>query len=347
MIFPALILLLGAVTTSSAPTKTPQPIVALDPTNCTKAAAYSRQHGGEVLYIVQSGRPVFADYATGFSDSTPHKIYSGTKNFVALTALVAMQEGLLTLDEPASKTLTEWQGDKRRTITLAQLLSQTSGLDSDGDSIYASPDQLTAAVRIHLIDPPGTRFHYGAVGYQAFGEILKRKLQPLGKTVEGYMKDKVFDPLDIDIADWKHDDAGNPLMHAGLSLSAREWVKLGNYMCGVGRHEPVVNRSLLPLLLTGHKANPAYGISFWLNRPQAVPRKQRISDLLPAADGDQLYPGGPHDLVAAMGTGKQRLYIIPSRQLVIVRFAYSSPFSDGDFLSRLLTGKPHPDAHTH
>lgn len=336
---------LSAVTSAYA--TTPSTIIPLDPANCVEAATYSRVHGGEVLYIEQAGRLVFEDYISGFSASTPHKIYSGTKNFVALTALVAMREGLLILDEKASKTLTEWQHDRRRSITINQLLSQTSGLDPDGDPIYDSRDQLEAAVRTRLIDPPGTRFHYGAAGYQAFGEILKRKLKPLDQTVEGYMKDKVFDPLDIDIADWKHDDAGNPLMHAGLSLTAEQWAKLGNFMCGVGHNDPVVDPSYLPLLLKGHAANPAYGISFWLNRPQSVPRKQKISDLEPAIDGDQLYPGGPRDLIAALGTGKQRLYIIPSQQLVIVRFSYESRYSDGDFLSRLLTGKPHPDAHTH
>jgi hypothetical protein len=41
------------------------------------------------------------------------------------------------------------------------------------------------------------------------------------------------------------------------------------------------------------------------------------------------------------------LYMIPSQDLVIVRFGYDEPFSDGDFLSRLLTGRPHSDAHTH
>jgi hypothetical protein len=39
--------------------------------------------------------------------------------------------------------------------------------------------------------------------------------------------------------------------------------------------------------------------------------------------------------------------MIPSLDLVIVRFGQETAFSDGDFLSRLLTGKPHPDAHTH
>jgi hypothetical protein len=101
------------------------------------------------------------------------------------------------------------------------------------------------------------------------------------------------------------------------------------------------------MLFTGHAANPAYGMGFWLNRPPPVPRLQPIYVLQLAIDGDQLYPGGPRDLVAAIGSEKQRLYMIPSLDLVVVRFGCETAFSDGDFLSRLLTGRPRPDAHSH
>jgi CubicO group peptidase (beta-lactamase class C family) len=313
------------------------------------AARYSQSHGGVALRVEQGGTVIDESYAPGFSASTPHKIYSGTKSFVAVGALIAMREGLLTLDEKAGDTLTEWRGDRRRAITLNQLLSHTSGLDPDGDLIYPFRDQLTAAVGVHLIAPPGTRFHYGAVGYQAFGEILRRKLRPKGRSVEGWLRDKVFDPLDIDIADWKHDDAGNPLIHSGLSLSAKEWAKFGEFINRVskGENNQLINYQQLAVLFTGHTANPAYGIGFWLNRPPPVPWRQPISNLQPAIDGDQLYPGGPGDLVAAIGSEKQRLYMIPSLDLVVVRFGYGTAFSDGDFLSRLLTGHPRPDAHSH
>jgi CubicO group peptidase (beta-lactamase class C family) len=313
------------------------------------AAHYSGSHGGLALRVEQGGTMIYESYAPGFSASTPHKIYSGTKSFVAVGALIAMQEGLLDLDEKASDTLTEWRGDRRRGITLNQLLSHTSGLDPDGDLIYPARDQLAAAVGVHLIDPPGSRFHYGAVGYQAFGEILRRKLRAKDRSVEGWLREKVFDPLDIDIDDWKHDDAGNPLIHSGISLSAEEWAKFGEFIIRVRKGEPnqLITNQSLALLLTGHKANPAYGMGFWLNRPPPVPRLQPISILQLAIDGDQLYPGGPTDLVAAIGSEKQRLYIIPSLDLVVVRFGCETAFSDGDFLSRLLTGRPRPDAHTH
>ena len=101
------------------------------------------------------------------------------------------------------------------------------------------------------------------------------------------------------------------------------------------------------LLFIGHYANPAYGLGFWLNRPPPSPRLQPMTDLQLAIDGDQLYPGGPKDLVAAIGSEKQRLYMVPSLDLVIVRFGNEAAFSDGDFLSRLLTGRSNPDAHTH
>ncbi len=57
--------------------------------------------------------------------------------------------------------------------------------------------------------------------------------------------------------------------------------------------------------------------------------------------------GWPGDAIACLGSYRQRLYVIPSRDVVIVRFAYESPYSDGDFLSRLLAGHPKSDLHTH
>ena len=318
----------------------------LDPAFCAKAAAYSRAHGGEALRIEQAGRLVYEDYAPGFSASTPEKIYSGTKSFVAVAALILDERGTLKLNSRASDILTEWKNDARRTITIDQLLSQTSGLDPDGDRIYAARDQLAAAVDMPLVSAPGTRFHYGAAGYQAYGEILRRKF-PFS-SVENLVYKLVLRPNDIHVDFWKRDDAGNVLVHAGMQISAEEWAKFGNLLLQPRPTTGDAGHAFgFPALFEGHAANPAYGLGFWLNAPPPAHTRQSIRDLEPAMDGDQLYPGGPRDLFAAIGTGKQRLYVIPSRQLVIVRFGYEAPFSDGDFLSRLLTGKPHPDAHSH
>ncbi len=337
----------AATKTVPAPSIWAKPIP-LVPANCALAAAYSREHGGEALRIEQNGRAIYEDYLPGFSAQTPHKIYSGTKTFFAVTAMILVNKGLLRLDEKASDTLTEWKKDARRSITIDELLSQTSGLDPNTERLEASPDQLAAAVNQRLIDPPGTRFHYGAAGYQAFGEILRRKICRKGQSVESLVKDTLLDPYDLDVADWVRDKSGNVLIHAGMLLTPEVWAKFGNLLMApvpaTGSHPRALGYAAM---LQGHKANPAYGIGIWLNAPQKPHHKQPLRDLLPAMDGDQLYPGGPPDLIAAMGTGKERLYVIPSQGIVVVRYSYGAPYSDGEFLSRLLTGKPHPDAHTH
>jgi CubicO group peptidase (beta-lactamase class C family) len=320
----------------------------LDPANCAKAAAYSRNHGGLALRVEQAGKVVFEDYAPGYSADMPHKIYSGTKSFVAVAAMILAEKGVIRLDEPASDILTEWKNDARRSITIDELLSQTSGLDPNDDPINNAHNALAAAVKMPLISAPGTKFHYGAAGYQAFGEILHRKLGGFGDATEKTVKHLVLDPYDIKIAGWVKDDAGNVLVHAGMIMTAEQFAKFGEAVLRPRIPQDHSRPGLgFSQLFVGHAANSAYGLGFWLNNPQHSPRSQKLSDLLPAMDGEQLYSGGPRDLVCAMGTGKQRLYIIPSLQLVIVRFTNNAAFSDGDFLSRLLTGHPHPDKHTH
>jgi CubicO group peptidase (beta-lactamase class C family) len=338
LLFPALFLCLAA-TASAEVTEA----------HFDNAAHYSATHGGLAVRVEKGGHLLFESYAEGFSASTPHKIYSGTKSFFAVAAIVAQQEGLLSLNEKACNTLPEWRNDGRRAITIEELLSHTSGLNPDLAYLYPYRDQLDAALRVPLIDTPGARFHYGGVNYQAFGEILKRKLHARDESLQDFMEDKIFDPLDIDVDKWVKDGAGNPLIHSGLLLSVEQWAKFGNFINRArnGLSTPIVNGTALAPLFVGHACNPAYGLGFWLNRPPPDPLTQPIRVLQLAIDGDQLYPGGPRDLVAALGSGHQMLYMIPSQDLVIVLFSNGERFSDGDFLSRLLTGRPHPDAHSH
>ena len=343
---PAVVLAWAALLLATRADAAPPPPVPLAPKNVAMADLYSFSHRGLALVIVQGGRTLCDDHRRLPAD-VPFRIYSGTKNFVAITCLIAAQNGLLALDEPASLTLAEWRHDRRRSITIRQLLNQTSGLDPSADMIGEARDQMAAVVHARLRAAPGGEFHYGPANYQALGEILRRKLARSGTSVEDYMHRVIFDPLDIDVAAWAHDDAGQPLMHAGIQLTTGDWLKFGLFLLhrGAAGSRQLLQPRLFAQLFTGSDANPAYGLSFWLNR--AEHGQQRMLDLQPAMDGEQLDAGGPRDIAAAEGSDKQRLYVIPSRDLVIVRFAAGGRFSDQDFLSRLLTGEPHPDARTH
>ena len=53
----------------------------------------------------------------------------------------------------------------------------------------------------------------------------RRKLRTRDESIQGFMEDKIFDPLDIDVDKWVSDRSGNPLIHSGLFLSAEQWAK--------------------------------------------------------------------------------------------------------------------------
>lgn len=91
---------------------------------------------------------------------------------------------------------------------------------------------------------------------------------------------------------------------------------------------------ILDELTVGTKANPAYGITFWLNRDGFDPRGQTQLMRIEKTDGEEI-----KDLYMAAGAGNQRLYIIPSKDLVIVRFGNFGAYDDREFLGRLIFGK--------
>ena len=81
-------------------------------------------------------------------------------------------------------------------------------------------------------------------------------------------------------------------------------------------------------MLTPSAANPRYGLGWWLNPgPEPDDHDGRVH---PGP-----IPGAPRDLVMAAGAGDQRLYVIPSRGLVVARFGEEERFEDRAFLTRL------------
>ncbi|NBC85413.1 MAG: hypothetical protein GVY25_04395 [Bacteroidetes bacterium] len=96
-------------------------------------------------------------------------------------------------------------------------------------------------------------------------------------------------------------------------------------------------------MTTPTEAAPGYGLSAWLNRP--VDPEASFFDYTPpdvTAEGPDgmIYALGPRDLLMAAGLNNQRLFVIPSREMVIVRFGRRDPtWHDGEFLARLLDGQ--------
>jgi CubicO group peptidase (beta-lactamase class C family) len=391
------------------------------------AAAYSDRYAGRVVLIQRGGEVVFERAVSGWSTERPHPLASGTKSFTGVLAMMAVQDGLLTLDELASDTLSEWKSDERKSkITVRQLLTLSSGL-TPGDAKLTSggggrllgqgaddrarrlgiegrtranqpADLAKASLELECISEPGSKFQYGPSHFYAFCELLNRKLgarRAKGKgdlpaTTGEYLQRRIFDELGMSKARIGRDRAGNPNLPGGGLVSARDWVKFGQFVLDGGRvrgpdgaKKSVLAPELLAQCFEPSNANGAYGLTWWLrNSPEgavaasiadmgggpagegdavAGRRRERLGDRLrdgagqsgqAARQADQnLVMTGPHGkpvtVYMAAGLGKQRLYVVPQRDMVVVRFAEATSegrgFDDRAFLGPILGLDPVKD----
>lgn len=279
-------------------------------------------------------------YPAGGNSHTAWRIYSGTKVFWCLAGLAAAQDGLLNLDERVAETIPSWQGDARKSrATIRQLLDFSSGLEP-GFSLHGQHhgDRDAVAIRLPMAAEPGSAFIYGPAALQVFHAVLKRKLH--NETPRAYLERRVLRHLGLGSQRYLPDDAANPLLASGWQLSARQWAKLGQLV--LDRGSPVISPASLAQCWRGSLPNPAFAFGWWNNRAAPSGREIDFEKMLNPTWSRQEWKeacicrNAPSDLVASIGSGYQRLFVIPSLKLVVVRHGAGGQFSDARFLRLLL-----------
>lgn len=271
--------------------------------NVDAAAAYARKHTLHALVAATTNDTLFEIYESGYRSGAPHPIYSGTKSFWGTAALCAVRDGLFELDEPVVRVIPEFASDIRRDITPRMLLSMTAGYGFGG--LGASVPTYEKALTIALKNRPGETFTYGGIPLQVFGAFFARILQASGETPHAYLRRRVLEPAHVQVDEWRTlSDGANPLP-TGVQLRANEWLAYGRYVLQHLRENAAA--------LRGSSANARYGLCWWL---------------APA--------GVPDDTFYASGSAGQGLYIVPSRDLVVVHFAKSTSYKHDVLLKRLL-----------
>ncbi|MEP7155552.1 MAG: serine hydrolase [Betaproteobacteria bacterium] len=331
--------------------------------NTRAAADYSAANNGDAVLVMQNGQIIFEEYQNGYNQALPHLLASGTKSFNCAIAVKAQEENLVDLDEPVANVIHKWrtsssspspQVDWKSNITARQLLSLSSGLASDGQDGVLQPvvDTYQQAILDRSSFAPGQVFIYTSNTFQAWSAYFQLKtggtLAQDG-TVNGgvdpyaYLTQKIFQPLGI-TATVTHDIAGHPQMAGGVFMKARDWLRFGQMISqgGTWNGTRILDQNKLRECITyNNPALASYGLSFWNNRSMATTLQLGTDEIPPGVivNGTaQIMPDAPLDTFMAAGAMNQRLYIIPSLSLVVLRFGDGGDWSDNEFLKRLLNG---------
>jgi CubicO group peptidase (beta-lactamase class C family) len=316
------------------------------------AAAWSEARGGVSFLVRKGGEVAFEQYADGHGPDRPFVVFNGCQGMWALAAVAADQDGLLDLDGRVSDTVEAWRGVAgKQDITVRQLLTMQSGLAANDNKVRdaGTRDRYLAAIEAPMVALPGESFRFGPTAWYVFGAALEIQLAESGEDALDYLKRRVLDPIGMEVYYWGRDRAERLEIPTGAFLTAREWSKIGQLVLDQGRFgdRQVIEAEQLAECFRPTALNPAYGMGFWLvsgldateeqaTRPgQAAPQAARERERAAAL---------PQDIVFSSGHGNQRLYVIPSRDLVIARQGLpGNEFSDADFL-RLVLGIDRPPA---
>jgi len=281
--------------------------------NLDAAVPYAERHALHAIVVRIGDDVVLERYAGGYDAEKPHALYSGTKSFWGVLAVAAEEDGLLEIDEPVARTISSWNDGAKARVTLRDLLQLTSGIGFGGLGSAVPP--YDKALATELKDEPGETFTYGGIPLQVFGAVLARKLEPRGLSPHDYLRERILDPIGLHVATWRALKDGTHPLPTGAFVTAREWLKYGVLVRDRGRwaEKTIVPAGALARCFTGSRANPRYGLAWWLSPLPAQP-----------------------DVVYASGSGGQAMYVIPSAGAVVVKFGASSSWKHDAFLKRLL-----------
>jgi PKD repeat protein len=326
-------------------------VVAVSPAELaryTAAADYSGSVLGDGLLIMKGGAIVFERYVAPTTAASAHLLASGTKSFSAALFALGAADGLWTLDENVAQTITEWQGvTNKQDITIRQLITLTSGLlDSPAYSAGNAANLDTYELAINessTPQPPGAACIYAPSNFQVLAAVFERKT---GLDPVQYLYDRLLARLGFSAAHlalWTRDIQGKPQMAGGAYFDARAWANYGKLWLQNGQWEgqTLLDPQFLNLAVTyDNTAFKGYGFTWWLNLPTGNTYNPGV-DQIPSdgrGDGTQIATNAPTDMFMAAGTGKQRLYVIPSLDLVIVRYGrgVGGTFSDHTLLGHIL-----------
>jgi CubicO group peptidase (beta-lactamase class C family) len=285
------------------------------------------------VIIIRHGRLVFEQYFSGYDEpwgqdggqhtfdaTTKHDMRSASKSVISLLIGIAIDHKLIAnADEPVIKFFPEYADVKSPgwdQITLRHLLTMSSGMQwdenrgwtdpkNDEPHLGSEPDPIRYILSKPVAKPPDALWTYNGGSTDLLGNVLERVS---GKPLDAFAREALFQPLGITDAEWmNYPKNGKVAAAAGLRLRPRDAAKIGQLVLdrGAWNGKEIVSadwiaQSVRPRFQAiGYFSGLFfYGQQWWMGRS--------------IVDGSEV------KWIAAMGSGGQRIFIVPDRDLVVM-----------------------------
>lgn len=271
----------------------------------------SRIEGTSSLLVIYKGQIIGEEYAEGFDRSSKLLGWSMTKSIVSTMYGVMQKKGMIDIYKPAD--VDEWKNDERKNITYNNLLQMNSGLEWEEDygkisdvtqMLYLDRDMSIKQSLKPLVGKPNETWYYSSgTSNLLAGMLMKKKF----KTQQEYLDfwySELIDKIGMHSMLIETDLAGNFVGSSYSWATTRDWAKFGLLYMNKGNWngEQIIDSTWVEYATTPTNTSKGqYGAQIWLN-----------------AEGYN-FPDVPKDLFYFGGYQGQKVFMIPSKDLVVVR----------------------------
>lgn len=305
-----------------------------------KSINFAKENDSHALLIFHQDNLELEHYFEGYSKNHNSSTASMHKTVLAILIGIAIDQGYIKdVDVFASTYITEWANDDRKNITIRQMLQQVSGIDfptfsfhplSDWNQLVVG-DQITQSTITQMsVQLPDREFAYNGVNPQILGLLLERST---GLRYSKYLSENLWEKIAEDDAFIFLDSEVTkmPRIFCCLDATARDWLRVGLLILNKGtvNNQRIVSNKWIDQMTTPSTLNPNYGYLTWLGTDH---KERRVYNRKSSATAFHKEPFIDNDVIYLDGFGGQRVYIVPSKKLVIVRTGAIQMEWDDSFL---------------
>ncbi len=261
-------------------------------------------------------------YAPSFSKDSKILGWSMSKSIASTMIGILSKQGRININKPAP--INEWQNDDRKNITTRNILNMTTGLKWEED--YGDISEVTRMLyeetncsKLAINQPkqyaPDSVWYYSSGSSNILTEIVKREFDNINDYWNFPYKE-LFHKISMYNTLMETDASGNFVGSSYTYATTRDWTRFGILYLkkGIWYGDTIITPEWVKFT---HKEVPnsdgKYGSQFWLNK-----------------SGHEL-PDAPDDIYFADGYQGQRVYIIPSKNLVITRMGLTKKKGSFDY----------------
>ena len=279
---------------------------------------YLQSKNTKGFIILKNGRIAVEKYFGTFTADSAWYWASAGKTLSAFLVGIAQQDGIVNINNPSNQYLgAGWSSltvAQENAITVKHHLTMSTGVEDD-----QSGTDCTDPACFTYKAAPGKRWSYNNAAYYKVIDIVEHAT---GKSYNTYTQEKVYSKTGMSGV-WLPGTGGNGKIHYS---TPRSMARFGLLMLNKGNWNGtgVLNDQnyLTQMTNTSQNINLSYGYLTWLNG--------KASSMLPGSQilfNSSIVPNAPADMYAALGKNDQKIYVVPSQNIVVIRMGDASGLS--------------------